>query len=61
MAIYVRCRSCGDDHEFPVVVSRRTFETLAHDFRSAWTRSWFRCPRIGSVSTVNNADLYWKE
>jgi len=61
MAIYLRCRACGQEHEFPVVVSRQTFETLTHQFRSEWTRNWVRCPQLGNASSISSGDLYWKD
>ena len=56
MAVYYRCKICGEDHPSPIAFEdQTTFES------STLEQDSFVCPHTHQMETYGKQDMYWKD
>lgn len=56
MAVYYRCKICGEEHPSPIAFGDK------ESFESATIRNnTFQCPKTGQFASYNKEDMFWKE
>jgi len=56
MAVYFKCKSCGDEHPSPIGFGdRRSFET------SSLMNNGFQCPVTGQMASYDKKDMVWRD
>ena len=57
MAMFFKCRSCGNEHLSSIQMPKATFESPT----TVISRSPAVCPTTGRVVRVDKAEVYWKD
>jgi hypothetical protein len=56
MAVYYRCKVCGEDHRSPIGLDdEQSFEASTLEYDS------FVCPHTHQMETYAKGDMYWKD
>ena len=56
MAVYYRCKICGEEHPSPIAFEdKRSFESATLENNS------FQCPKTRQITSYNKNDMFWKE
>ena len=57
MAMYYRCRACGNEHRARIQMPRPTFESPT----TRIAKSSVTCPTTGEVTSCDKPDMFWKD
>lgn len=56
MAVYFKCKNCGEEHLSPISFSdRQTFEF------STLSNNTFQCPKTRLTASYDKKDMVWKD
>lgn len=56
MAVYYRCKICGEEHLSPISFGDKdSFESASLQNNS------FQCPKTGQSATYDKGDMFWQE
>lgn len=56
MAVFFKCKICGEEHESPIAFgSKESFDS------SSLSNNIFQCPKTGKPASYDKKDMLWKE
>lgn len=56
MAVFFKCKACGNLHPSPIAFGdKRSFDTATLKGNS------FQCPQTGKMATYDKKDMIWKD
>jgi hypothetical protein len=55
MALYFRCKVCGEAHRSPIAMDKQSFATA--DLRA----NQFQCPKTRKMASYDKKDMFWRE
>jgi len=56
MAVYYKCKICGEEHHSPIAFGdKKSFQSSTLNGNS------FQCPKTGKLERYNKKDMLWKE
>lgn len=56
MAVYYKCKVCGEEHKSPIAFGdKKSFES------SVLVDNAFQCPKTGKVAGYDKKDMSWRE
>jgi hypothetical protein len=56
MAVYYKCKVCGEEHKSPIAFGdKKSFES------STLFDNVFQCPKTGEVAGYDKKDMFWRE
>lgn len=56
MAVYYKCKICGEEHPSPIVFNdKKSFQS------STLTGNSFQCPKTGKLESYDKEDMLWKD
>lgn len=55
MAVFYKCKICGEKHPSPIAFTKESFES------SMIKGNLFKCPKTGQVARYDTVDMFWEK